>query len=666
MKLRKLAIISLAFVLAACLFAGLGTGIKAEAIDAEAAFTAEEGASVAVVNQAEEGQDADLKLVFSASNGTGEEKTYTFTSKNDFWLPLTAVNYTATGATVKIGDAEEAYVSGAEIGGEEGGKLVITLTVPANTDAEMVVDSITTDGKELYTIGEAHNIDPNPQAIYIDADSFKFNEIEQVVSGYRYSNVGFKAYNGFETHDLWKHIFVLSGGATEFDTRMDTFITDTADKTSAEGEETPAPEPDKEIEENNYDATHGDVSNFVFYKNTDTETAVRVYLVAAIESGSALENTVRSSCDVTVTADVPDEAPVYKDLQKFYTETEKDDEGNEITHYEAYVNEIEANIHDADDADSYKYIGSSSVFNVPEGIYDYITSRFFSRSDLTYVIYNMLPGTETFTKLTITSSTKSFKLTALGEYKFYVLARDSHNEFVIDDEWVLGTRTFADLGWEGEGTVEGYFAETKDDAGNVTATELKVPVFRFNMGNRGPEVDSGSSSQLRGYIGSAYTNVSSFTVRGNDTTATYSLWYNPNSTVNYSKDAAGWYEISTEEGFAAAKAAGLSAKTEGWVDSQEIDILGWNPTSSSLSFTPVAEGTYVVVCEVSDGVGITATGNTKEIRVDGYMTDVVIDTTYIWFENNWRSVLFLGIALLSLVGIIVLLFVKPKEEKTED
>ena len=64
-----------------------------------------------------------------------------------------------------------------------------------------------------------------------------------------------------------------------------------------------------------------------------------------------------------------------------------------------------------------------------------------------------------------------------------------------------------------------------------------------------------------------------------------------------------------------------------------------------------------------DSEANTATGFTKVINVKSSVRTVTVDTTSVWFEKNWKSVLFLGIAGLSLIGIIVLLFVKPREEQ---
>ena len=52
------------------------------------------------------------------------------------------------------------------------------------------------------------------------------------------------------------------------------------------------------------------------------------------------------------------------------------------------------------------------------------------------------------------------------------------------------------------------------------------------------------------------------------------------------------------------------------------------------------------------------------IRVYGEKTEVKVDTH--WLQNNIWSVIFLSIGTLALIGIIVLLFVKPKEVAETD
>ena len=89
--------------------------------------------------------------------------------------------------------------------------------------------------------------------------------------------------------------------------------------------------------------------------------------------------------------------------------------------------------------------------------------------------------------------------------------------------------------------------------------------------------------------------------------------------------------------------------------------LGWS--SSTLDFTPVEKGAYIVKCEVVDGAANSVEAYSAIVKVEGGITKAQIARVQVWFENNWKSLIFLGIALLSLIGIIVLLFVKPKEEK---
>ena len=85
--------------------------------------------------------------------------------------------------------------------------------------------------------------------------------------------------------------------------------------------------------------------------------------------------------------------------------------------------------------------------------------------------------------------------------------------------------------------------------------------------------------------------------------------------------------------------------------------------NSTLNFTTTKKGFYYVVVTVADKYG-EASAVTYAIEVASEFTEVKYDTQFL--KHNWVSIMFLGIALLSLIGIILLIFVKPKEEKEEE
>ena len=84
-----------------------------------------------------------------------------------------------------------------------------------------------------------------------------------------------------------------------------------------------------------------------------------------------------------------------------------------------------------------------------------------------------------------------------------------------------------------------------------------------------------------------------------------------------------------------------------------------------LTFTPIKKGFYKVVCTVS---------STKTVRFDSAESQIVeiskkptvVKPDSHWLQNNVWSVVFLSIGTLCLIGIVVLLFIKPKEETGEN
>ena len=176
--------------------------------------------------------------------------------------------------------------------------------------------------------------------------------------------------------------------------------------------------------------------------------------------------------------------------------------------------------------------------------------------------------------------------------------------------------------------------EIKDDevidttANPITSNELVIPIFSFEIESTEPSIKSNSTYQENGYVDYEYDDIS-FTAKGNDITTTYVLKY------------------SSDDG-----------KT--WVDAEE-------ELSSSLSFTPKKLGLYKVVATVLDCEGKSDEAETAIIKVaDKYVT-VEFETSFSdWLSVNTVPFIFLCISALCLIGIILILFIKPKEKVEEE
>ncbi len=565
--------------------------------------------------------DTDVKLdgnnlVFEF-NKSDAKVTSTF----DFYLPQTAIEYTAEGISKLTVNGKE-YTSGEDIG-SDAGKLELSITLDEGSEKGTVtVSGITTAGKSLYAVEEG-KIKATAASAYLD----KIDLADQLLWGYEYEDVNFKAYHGFLNNDEFK---------TEISSKKQAYIVYGENVNDCESAFKYA------LDANNAYEGEAVVKEYALEKdqdvvllgNTVDETDKKYIVIYYGLKSTDYTTYAKKELTVQKTLDgIEDLAPKYVGLEEMFKETAE----STVTAYDKYLEDVAAQ---AKEDGEWKYVGSTVYYTIPSALLDYIQSEYFTENDLTYVIYYKLPGSTDFTKTTTTN--KRFSLTKTGSYEFYVLAKDPMgNEMTIDEEWEYGFGSFGD-----ETNVRGFYSEKEG------VKTLEVPVFTFDLGNNGPQVTADSSYVADGFKGTRYTKINAFTTKGNIVKTEYTLWYNPTAEAKWGD--AGWKNISTLDGLTAANAE--------W-DEEEWEDLNWD--SSSRAFTPIEMGSYVIQCEVYDAEGQDAIAQSKVINVASEMKRVTIDTTSIWFEKNWKSVMFLSIALLSLVGIIVLLFVKPKEEVEE-
>ena len=157
-----------------------------------------------------------------------------------------------------------------------------------------------------------------------------------------------------------------------------------------------------------------------------------------------------------------------------------------------------------------------------------------------------------------------------------------------------------------------------DQKGN--RSEDYSQLFSFKIFNtQGPQVTAPTSNDS-GYQDTSYTS-NSFTVKGINTTTVYSLKF---------------YDGTN------------------WVDTEE--------ELTTVTFIPEKIGKYKIICTVTDNRLKTVSEETT-IEINDTTTFIKGDTD--WLKNNILSIIFLCTGTLSLIGIIVLLLIKPKEETVE-
>ena len=177
-------------------------------------------------------------------------------------------------------------------------------------------------------------------------------------------------------------------------------------------------------------------------------------------------------------------------------------------------------------------------------------------------------------------------------------------------------------------------------------------MFTFHIEDDAPIlVTPNSKKQADGYLNTVYT-ATDFTVKASGNTTTYTLYYN--KTLNATENSDGWIEIPdtsfisedyNENGFT-------------YNDLVSLDYDGY------LTFTPVKLGTYKIECTVTSDNSVRSSSAAELIVVNTEPT--VVEVPSHWLRDNVWSVVFLSIGTLCLIGIIVLLFIKPEQETEKD
>ncbi len=277
-----------------------------------------------------------------------------------------------------------------------------------------------------------------------------------------------------------------------------------------------------------------------------------------------------------------------------------------------------------------KELGDS--FTYPD-LTDLLVSDYFDynalKSNLT--LYYCKPTSSTFSSTT----SKSFTLDQVGTYSYYVVAKDPTGTALTVDTNEL-ERKVGDKG-------DGWYDESN---------QLIVPIFSFHFATvKAPEITI-SNKVEEGYIGLTYLDASEYiTIVANNESVKYELYY---SATDLTAQATEWtsegVELLTQEGSLAVNVT----------ENEDIDF-----STSSLEFTPDKAGYYYVLVTVADKYG-EASAVTYAIEVNSGFSQVKLDTDFgKILSENLLSVILFGVALLCLIGIIVLIFVKPKEEKEE-
>lgn len=241
-------------------------------------------------------------------------------------------------------------------------------------------------------------------------------------------------------------------------------------------------------------------------------------------------------------------------------------------------------------------------------------------------------SSKTYVKTLANSTTVTdmeFDLDEVGSYLFYVAFTDKAGNAIEEDAFA-----------------------TVDDENNVTYGAYKKYIFTFVMEDDAKITVTAAVKEGVAYKGVLYT-AASFDVDANGCTMTYKLYYNADTKATATGE--GWKEIP--------KASSVTDKDYVSSDGYTYDEIKSVNFNGELKFVPTKLGAYKIECVATSDVSPRDASDYMIVRVESEPSVVKVDNK--WLQNNIWSVVFLSIGTLCLIGIIVLLCIKPKDE-TED
>ena len=336
----------------------------------------------------------------------------------------------------------------------------------------------------------------------------------------------------------------------------------------------------------------------------------------------------------------PDDQTVTAPSTKFFDEN---GDGDPVIENTTQTGEYQAAVDAAakqEDGTASIQVGTGAYFYLPS-LRPYVTDATSGFTELTFTVYYKTGSSDTST-VSGSSDELSIELTQEGTYQFRVVPTNRAGKTMY--------------GYVKDGTTYEQVEITSD---NVWECE-NLKTFRFSVDYNGPSIEEAEDGDI-GYRDLEYT-IDDFEVIAVGTPKKkYTLSY---------------LEVS------GTSTPSLSQVREA-IENNTLDTLGtWDTIDiydtenedapdndyewyrdDTLSFIPQRIGIYMVTIEVSDfKTGDTPVQSYKLISIasDPDTVDVGGDPLE-WLQDNVLSVAFLGIGVLCLIGIVVLLLVKPKD-----
>lgn len=282
---------------------------------------------------------------------------------------------------------------------------------------------------------------------------------------------------------------------------------------------------------------------------------------------------------------------------------------------DAYMSKLKDN-----DTGTYVALGSNQYLTLPS-LEDLISDDVNAYSELKLTVYYTTPNSSS------SSTTLRIPLSDAGEYSFYVVAQDTAGNKMDYQK---------DFRYE-------------DNDGNLQYGVYQDYIFTFFVEDNYP-IKVEAAKQGTGYVNVSYT-ATSFDITSSAYSTEYTLYY---SATEIGAADEGWIEIP--------KASDITDTdySENGYSYDDIQAIAYN---GSTTFTPNKTGFYKIDCTVTSTVSNRMESAQVVINIKEQPKVVVVDNH--WLENNVWSVVFLSVGTLCLIGIIVLLCIKPKEEENE-
>lgn len=322
-------------------------------------------------------------------------------------------------------------------------------------------------------------------------------------------------------------------------------------------------------------------------------------------------------------------------------------EDNEI--WKAYNEEVQKAAKDL-------YAGSDEDFYLPSVEMLFSADNATKYEDMTFSIYYMVEGVAS-SNASRSASQLYIDLNTDGEYLFTVYATDASGNgmWYWDEEEQEVVKFAANEIWT--------MYDDEDDEGLTN----RLPWFRFEAKASEISIED-PGEQSTAYVGVSYT-ASGFEIKGVSTKAVYTLYRfehelyaeaNGGKVLTYQEFMEMKKDLFENHGEYFTQIEEQSKLNENTEEYDEFYAYAWN--ASSRTFIPQEENAfYLIQCEVSSTKSPTREHVREYMGIAASATPTSIAGENTWVSDNMTSIILLSIAGVAFIGIIVLIFIKPKE-----